>query len=137
MALVVKNPPNNAEDLRKAGWIIGSRRSLGEGNGSPLQYSSIGNPMDRGGWRATVQGVTNESDMTEHTRTTATPHKHYACAKSRWSMSVFCKGFQRKTKTQQSYRNEKFACYHWIGTWIGRTYTDLGKLRKRSFKRFD
>ena len=75
--------------------------------------------------------------MTEHTRTTATPHKHYACAKGRWSMSVFCKSFQRKTKTQQSYRNEKFACYHWIGTWIGRTYTDLGELQKRSFKRFD
>ena len=36
----------------------GSGRSLGEGNGSPLQYSCLENPMDRGAWRATVHGVT-------------------------------------------------------------------------------
>ena len=47
---VVKNPPANAADL---GSIPGSGRSLGEGNGSPLQYSCLGNPMDRGAWRAT------------------------------------------------------------------------------------
>ena len=49
---VVKNPPANAgdEDL-----IPGLRRSPGEGNGNPLQYSCLGkNPMDRGGWQATV-----------------------------------------------------------------------------------
>ena len=34
-------------------------RSLGEGNGNSLQYSCLGNPMDRGAWRATVHGVTN------------------------------------------------------------------------------
>ena len=134
---MVKNPPTNAEDVRKAGWIIGLGRSPGERNGNPLQYSYLGNPMDRGDWWAIVQGVTNESDTTERTHTTATLNKHYACAEGRLSTSVFCKGFQRKNKTQQSYRNEKFACYHWIGTWIGRTYTDLGELRKRSFKRFD
>ena len=37
---------------------------LGEGNSNPLQYSCLGNPMDRGAWRATVQGVTEASDMT-------------------------------------------------------------------------
>ena len=40
-------------------------RSLGERNGNPLQYSCLGNPMDRGAWRATVHGVTKESDVTE------------------------------------------------------------------------
>ena len=42
---VVKNPPANAGD---AGLIPGSGRSPGEGNGNPLQYSCLGNPMDRG-----------------------------------------------------------------------------------------
>ena len=38
-------------------------RSPGEGNGNPHQYSCLGNPMDRGAWRAAVHGVENESDM--------------------------------------------------------------------------
>ena len=40
------------------GLIPGSGRSPGEGNGNPLQYSCLGNPMDRGAWRVTVHGVT-------------------------------------------------------------------------------
>ena len=40
--------------------------SPGEGNGNPLQYSCLGNPMDRGTWEAIVHGATKESDMTEH-----------------------------------------------------------------------
>ena len=39
-------------------WIPGSGRSPGEGNGSPLQYSCLGNPLDRGAWRAAVHGAT-------------------------------------------------------------------------------
>ena len=42
----------------------GSGRSLGEGNGNPLQYSYLGNPMDRKTWWATVHGVEKELDMT-------------------------------------------------------------------------
>ena len=56
----VKASACNAEDL---GLIPGSGRSPGEGNGNPLQYSCLENPMDRGAWWATVHGVT-ESDMT-------------------------------------------------------------------------
>ena len=52
---VVKNPPANAGDV---GSILGSGRSPGEGKGNPLQYSCLGNPMDRGAWWATVPGVT-------------------------------------------------------------------------------
>ena len=51
----IKNPPANAEDL---GLIPRLGRSPGEGNGNPLQYSGLGNPMDRVTWQATVHGVT-------------------------------------------------------------------------------
>ena len=57
---VVKNLPANAGYL---GSIPGSGRSLGGGNGNPFQYSCLENPMDRGAWRATVHGVTKESNM--------------------------------------------------------------------------
>ena len=63
---MVKNLPANSGDLRDIGLIPGSRRSPGEGNGSPLQYSCLENPMDRGAWWATDHGVA-ESDMTEAT----------------------------------------------------------------------
>ena len=51
---MVKNLPANTGD---ADSIPGSRSSLGEGNGSPLQCSCLENPMDRGAWRAIVHGV--------------------------------------------------------------------------------
>ena len=59
VAVVVKNLPASAGDIRDAGSILGSGRSPGGGNGHSLQYSCLGNPMDRGAWWATVHGVTN------------------------------------------------------------------------------
>ena len=53
-----KNPPANARDPREAGAIPASGRPPGEGNGNPLQYSCLENPIDRGAWWATVHGVT-------------------------------------------------------------------------------
>ena len=58
---VVKNLPANAGD---AGSIPGSVRSPGKGNGNPLQYSCLGNPMDRGAWQTTVHGVVKVLDRT-------------------------------------------------------------------------
>ena len=55
VVLVVKNPPANAGDM---GSIPGWGRSSGGGNGNPLQYSCLENPMDRGAWQATVLRVT-------------------------------------------------------------------------------
>ena len=56
-----KNPPANAGD---SGSIPGLGRSPGEGNGNPLQYSCLGNSMDRESWQAIVLAVTKEQDTT-------------------------------------------------------------------------
>ena len=54
---MVKNPPANAGDARDTGLIPESGKSPRVGNGNPLQYSCLGNPMARGAWQATVHGV--------------------------------------------------------------------------------
>ena len=54
---VVKNSPANAGDTRDVGSIPGSGRSPREGNGNPLQYSCVENPVDREAWWATVFGT--------------------------------------------------------------------------------
>ena len=61
--IVVKNPPA-LQEIPAWGSIPGSGRSSGEGNGNPLQYSCLGNLMDRGAWWATVHGVAKELDTT-------------------------------------------------------------------------
>ena len=55
---MVKTPPANAGDIRNAGSNPGLGRSPGEGNGNPLQYSCLENPMDRGAWQATIYKIT-------------------------------------------------------------------------------
>ena len=56
MAQMVKNLPAMQETWVRSS-ILGSERSPGEGNGNPLQYSCLENPMNRGAWWATVPGV--------------------------------------------------------------------------------
>ena len=65
----VKNQPANAGDIRVMGSIPGWGRSPGGGQGNPLQYSCLENPMDRGAWRAMVHTVaqSDTTDATEHT----------------------------------------------------------------------
>ena len=57
VALMVKNSPANAGDVRDTGSIPGSGRFPGGGPGNPLQYSCLENPMDRGAWWAMVHRV--------------------------------------------------------------------------------
>ena len=67
---VVKNLPANVGDARDMGLISRLGRSLGEGNGNPLQYFRPENAMDRGAWWATVCGVAKSRiQLSAHTHT--------------------------------------------------------------------
>ena len=61
---MVKNPPVDTGDAGDMGSIPGLGRSPGGGNGNPLQYSCMENPMDRGIWWVTAHGIEKLSDMT-------------------------------------------------------------------------
>ena len=76
--LVVKNLPANVGDVRDVGSIPGLGRSPGEGNGSPLQYSCLENPMDRGAWWATVHGVAQSRTRLKRLSSSSSnlPHMH-------------------------------------------------------------
>ena len=78
----IKNPPAMQETKGGTGSILGSGRSPGGGNGNPLQYSCLKNPMDIGIWQATVQRTAKESDKTEYTCVI-----HYTVSKNKtWSL---------------------------------------------------
>ena len=62
---MVKNSPASAGDAGDMGLILGSGRSPGEGNGNPLQYFCLENPMDRGPWWGYSPWGHKESDTTE------------------------------------------------------------------------
>ena len=87
---VVKNLLAKAGDTGDIGLIPGSGRSLGGGNGNALQYSCLGNPMDRGAWRATVHSVAKSRTwlkwLSAYTHThTHTPNSYGSCgAKIKW-----------------------------------------------------
>ena len=69
---MVKNPPANAGEARDTGSIHGLERRPRGGNGNALQYSCLGDPMERGAWRATVSPWScKESD------TTSDQHFHF------------------------------------------------------------
>ena len=61
---MVKSSPANAGNAGDAGSVPGQGRSPGGGNGNPIQYSYLNNPMDRRAWWATVLGVAKESGTT-------------------------------------------------------------------------
>ena len=73
MVLVVKNPPTKQET-----WVqdMGLGRSPGVGNGNPLQYSCLGNPMDRRAWQAIVHGQQRVRHDGAHMHTHTHPHTH-------------------------------------------------------------
>ena len=65
---VVKNPSANAGDAKDAGSVPGSGKSPEVGTGNPLQHSYLENPMERGAWQATANGLqrVEHDQLTEH-----------------------------------------------------------------------
>ena len=66
VTLVLRNLPASAGDIRDAGSIPGLGRSPGGGQGNPLQYSCLENPMERGAWQATVHRVAQSRARVKH-----------------------------------------------------------------------
>ena len=87
----VKNPPANVGDTGDSSSIPGLGISPGRGNGNLLQYSCLGNPMDRETWCAPIHGAAKESDMTEPTHSHPPTHTHtHTHTQHRELYSVFC-----------------------------------------------
>ena len=72
--LLVRNPSANSGDARDTGSIPVWGRSPGGGDGNPLQYSCLGNSMDRRAWQATVHEVTDSLTPLSHTHTHTHTH---------------------------------------------------------------
>ena len=81
---MIKNLPTNAGDIGDAGSIPGSGRSLGEGNGNPLQYSCLENSMDRGALRVIVHGVAKGQTQLNDTHTHTHTHTHITQQLGAW-----------------------------------------------------
>ena len=103
---MVENPPVNAGDLRDAGSIPGSGRSPGEGKGNPLRYSCLGNPMDRGAWRATVHGIprVRHNGVTKHSTSPGAAR-----------VKGFPGGARGKEPACQCWRHERCGFNAWTG----------------------
>ena len=86
IALVVKNPPANAGDIKDAGSIPGLGRSPGGGHDNPLQYSCLQNPIDRGTWRVTVHMVTKSQTWWKRLSMHAWLLWTLLCARQFWRM---------------------------------------------------
>ena len=92
VAQLVKNPTVNAEDTRGMSFIPWLGRYPGKGNGNPLQYSCLENPMNRGVWQGTVHGVTKSrtplSDWT--TKKCFVVHLLLGCSFLLPSLAILC-----------------------------------------------
>ena len=93
---MVKNSPNDAEDVRDAASVTVLGRFPGGGHGNPLQYSCLEHPMDRGAWQATVHGIAN----------IRTQLKQLSRAHSTWRWcpheGINAMGIKRKRKNEAS-----------------------------------
>ena len=107
-ALVVKNPPTNAGDVRYVGSISGSERSPREGHSNPFQYSFLENPMSRGSWQATAHRVAQSW-------TWQTLHMdiiRWSTPKSDWLYSL-----QPKMEKLYTVNKNKTRSWLWLRSW--------------------
>ena len=120
VALVVKNLPANAGDVRDSGLLSGSGRSPGGRHCNPLQYSCLENPVDRGTWQARVEKhQTQLKQLRTHTRTlTQSDHGVMTWLFTHWWSSHACWWFPSRPLMQRdsapSYR-QPWVC---LGPWI-------------------
>ena len=84
MVLVVKNLPANAGEVRDTSSVPGLGKSPRGGNGNPLQYSCLGNSMDRGAWWATVPEVAKS--WTQQTKQATKATRVYSTTWGTWSI---------------------------------------------------
>ena len=87
VALVAKNLPANAGNRGVMGSIPGSERSPGEGNGTPLQYSWLENPTDRGAWQAAVRRVAKSRTRLQRLGTVISPSFAFSCSSFAWRIT--------------------------------------------------
>ena len=78
---MVKNPPTNAGNVRKSGSIPGLEKYPGVGNGNPLHYSCLENPMDRGAWQPTVHRCTKSWTLLKQLSMHACSYPHMTTKK--------------------------------------------------------
>ena len=107
VALVVKNPPANAGDLRDVGLIPRSGRSPGEGHGNSVQYSCLENPMDRGAWWATVYGVAKSQTRLKWLSTHKHTHTFHCLCQLRKEIEEMQKREQCVTLRESCWRGNK------------------------------
>ena len=97
-SLVAQMVKASAYSAGDPGSILGSERSPGEGNGNPLQYSCLENPLDRGAWEATVHGITESERLSYFTCTfsdfTASAYQYYPALPPRMMKSSQAAGQQ-------------------------------------------
>ena len=91
--IALRNIPANTSDTVGPGSSPASGRSPAGGNGNPLQYSCVENPMDRGTWWATVHGVTesDRTEATEHTHLYYISWRQVAAVASSWNHRFFAR----------------------------------------------
>ena len=85
---MVKHPPTDAGDTKDPGSIPGPGRSPAGGNGSPLQYSCLGNPIDGGARQATAHRAAGEPYTTEHSL--------YLIPEKPWKVAIIVQTFRLK-----------------------------------------
>ena len=107
----VENP-----DARDPGLIPGSGRSPGEGNGNLLQYAYLGNPVDRGAWRAAIQGAAqsarwgNGAPLSGQPSASALPEQEPASRSS--TVDFIGKAAHKTTDAVQTHAAQRLAVYH-------------------------
>ena len=110
MALLVKNLPASAGDIRDMGSVLGLERSPGGGQGSPLQYSCLESPIDRGAWQATVHRVAKSCTWLKQLSTQIT-ESVYQSLETNTALSIKYKAKFKKQKNRILLEVQKMSFY--------------------------